>query len=160
MIAETLGFLACIFILSLIGLGPALRLVAAGEKRIAYALAVAPAVGHAMIGLIAFPLVRYLAPVQRWALPVTAALSLISVALMADEYRVAYHPIDYYQRIGKSKVKSLGVMEFILIARFELLQIGTVAEGVLRKNAQLKRPVAPSHGVRACESSPDRKNNA
>jgi glycosyltransferase involved in cell wall biosynthesis len=39
----------------------------------------------------------------------------ITLALLADEYRVAYLPIDYYPRIGKSKIKPWHFMDFIVL---------------------------------------------
>jgi glycosyltransferase involved in cell wall biosynthesis len=132
-----------------------------------------------------------------------------TLAYMADDYRVVYHPINYYQRVGKSKIVPWHFMDFMvlilrmsmmfnplkvfvplaffsgflgilktifdmvgLFARYpdrgwtlifqpvlstsavlllfvglQLLMIGMVADGVVRRIAQHNRPLAPSHGV-------------
>jgi len=46
----------------------------------------------------------------------------VTLALLADDYRVVYHPIEYYRRLGKSKIKSRHFMDFmILILRTAML---------------------------------------
>jgi len=45
-----------------------------------------------------------------------------TMALLADNYRVLYHPIDYYQRIGRSKITPWHFMDFtILILRMSMM---------------------------------------
>ncbi len=45
-----------------------------------------------------------------------------TLCLMADDYRVVYHPIDYYQRVGRSKITPRHFMDFtILILRMAML---------------------------------------
>jgi len=39
----------------------------------------------------------------------------LTLALLADEYRVVYHPIDYHRRIGKSKITPRHLMDFIIL---------------------------------------------
>lgn len=39
----------------------------------------------------------------------------ITLALMADDYTVTYHPIDYFARIGKSKIVPRHFMDFIIL---------------------------------------------
>ena len=137
----------------------------------------------------------------------------ITLALLADDYRVLYHPIDYYARIGKSKISPKHFMEFtILVLRMamlfqplrvflplalgfgalgtfkagsdvlafflhtdspetsmffrpvlstsallllmiglQLLFVGLVADGVLRRIAQNSRPILPSRAVLSAE---------
>jgi glycosyltransferase involved in cell wall biosynthesis len=137
----------------------------------------------------------------------------VTLALLADDYRVVYHPINYFRRVGKSKIMPYHFMDFtILIVRmsmmfqplrvfvplafsfgflgvlkviydvvaliprnanidlsllyqpvistsaillllvgFQLLMIGMVADGVVRRIAQLNRPVVPSNGVYGTE---------
>lgn len=54
---------------------------------------------------------------NRFSFTTTATLALI-----ADDYRVAYHPINYYQRIGKSKIVPRHFMDFIfLVLRMAML---------------------------------------
>lgn len=38
-----------------------------------------------------------------------------TLALLADNYRVVYHPIDYYARVGKSKIVPWHFMDFIML---------------------------------------------
>ncbi len=46
----------------------------------------------------------------------------VTLALMADDYDVVYHTIDYYPRIGRSKIRSRHFMEFmILVVRMAML---------------------------------------
>jgi glycosyltransferase involved in cell wall biosynthesis len=132
-----------------------------------------------------------------------------TLAYMADDYRVVYHPINYYPRIGKSKIVPWHFMDFaVLIIRMsmmfnplkvfmplafltgslgllktlydilalfarssspswrlllepalstsavlllfvglQLLMIGMVADGVVRRIAQHNRPVVPSQAI-------------
>jgi glycosyltransferase involved in cell wall biosynthesis len=45
-----------------------------------------------------------------------------TLAYMADDYRVVYHPINYYQRVGKSKIVPWAFMDFlILIVRMSMM---------------------------------------
>lgn len=132
-----------------------------------------------------------------------------TLAYMADGYRVVYHPINYYQRVGKSKIVPWHFMDFIvliirmsmmfnplkifvplafmsgalgvlktifdlwaLFARhpggdwtlllepalstsavlflfvgLQLMMIGMVADGVIRRISQHNRPAVPSRGA-------------
>jgi hypothetical protein len=46
----------------------------------------------------------------------------LTLALLADEYRVVYHPIDYYRRVGNSKIVPRHFMDFmILVLRMAML---------------------------------------
>lgn len=46
----------------------------------------------------------------------------VTLSLLADEYRIVYHPIDYYRRLGKSKITSWHFMDFtILLLRIAIL---------------------------------------
>jgi glycosyltransferase involved in cell wall biosynthesis len=46
----------------------------------------------------------------------------ITLALLADDYMVIYHPINYYQRIGKSKIVPRHFLDFmILVLRMAML---------------------------------------
>jgi glycosyltransferase involved in cell wall biosynthesis len=138
-----------------------------------------------------------------------------TLALLADDYRVVYHQINYHERIGKSKITARHFMDFImlvlrmamlfqpmkiflplalacgllgalkvafdivsiiprtgsfdwsfifkpvlstssillLLVGLQLLLIGMVADGALRRIAQHNGPLAPSHGVRIMEGS-------
>jgi glycosyltransferase involved in cell wall biosynthesis len=139
-----------------------------------------------------------------------------TLALLADDYRVVYHPISYHPRIGQSKITprhfmdftmlvlrmamlfqpmkifvplalgcmSLGILKVIfdivsiiprtgnfdwsfiykpvlstssillLLVGLQLLLIGMVADGALRRIAQHNGSLAPSHGIRVLESHP------
>jgi glycosyltransferase involved in cell wall biosynthesis len=132
----------------------------------------------------------------------------ITLAYLADDYRVIYHPINYYARMGKSKINPRHFMDFIIliirmsmmfnplkvfiplalfsgglgilkviydiVALFarashrdwtlllqpalstsavlllfvglQLLMIGMMADGVIRRIAQHNRPLVASHG--------------
>jgi glycosyltransferase involved in cell wall biosynthesis len=39
----------------------------------------------------------------------------VTLSYLADDYRVVYHPINYYQRIGKSKITPRNFMDFIVL---------------------------------------------
>jgi glycosyltransferase involved in cell wall biosynthesis len=46
----------------------------------------------------------------------------ITLAMIADNYRILYHPITYHRRVGKSKITPLNFMEFItLVFRVAIL---------------------------------------
>ena len=67
----------------------------------------------------------------------------ITLAYLADDYRVAYHPINYYARIGRAKITPKHFMEFmILVLRLAMLfqplrvflplSLGLIGLGVLK----------------------------
>jgi glycosyltransferase involved in cell wall biosynthesis len=140
----------------------------------------------------------------------------VTLALLADDYLIAYHPINYYQRVGKSKITPRHFMDFtilvlrmamlfqplkvftplaffcgflggmkvfydiatafpraasvdwslfyqpvlstsailLLLVGLQLLLIGMVADGVVRRIGQQNRSMAPSHAIRAFQSLP------
>ncbi len=140
----------------------------------------------------------------------------VTLAFLADGYRVLYHPIDYYRRVGKSKITPRHFMDFmvlvlrmamlfqplkifvplalscgllgvlkvgydivtlfarasnfswsllyqpvlstsailLLLAGLQLLLIGMMADGVLRRIAQQSGPLARSHAVWVHEPRP------
>lgn len=140
----------------------------------------------------------------------------VTLAYLADDYRVVYHPIEYYPRTGTSKIRARHFLDFIilvlrmamlfqplkifvplalgagflgavkvawdivglfqrttargwsllfqpalstsaillLLLGFQLLLVGMVADGVLRRIAQRNRLLAPSHAVWAREATP------
>jgi glycosyltransferase involved in cell wall biosynthesis len=139
-----------------------------------------------------------------------------TLALLADDYLVVYHPINYYRRVGKSKISPRHFMDFtvlvlrmamlfqplkifvplafscgllgtlkvvydivtlfprastftwsllyqpvlstsailLLLVGLQLLLIGMVADGVVRRIGQQNRSMAPSHAIRAFQSLP------
>lgn len=141
----------------------------------------------------------------------------VTLALLADDYRVVYHPIEYYRRLGKSKITPRHFMDFmILVLRMamlfqplkvfvpvgttflgvgflkfafdivalfrrapvlepslmfqpvlstsailllllgvQMLLIGMVADGVLRRIAQRNLPLVPSRAIWVREAIPD-----
>jgi len=93
MILEMFGLFTSLFVLMLIGLGPALGLMSLGSKRVIYAFGLAPAIGFAILVLIGFPLVRYVAPVSDWAWPITIGLTVVSCLLVYVDWR--QHRGDY-----------------------------------------------------------------
>ena len=69
--------------------------------------------------------------------------STITLALLADDYRVVYHPIDYRKRIGRSKITPWHFMDFLMLVLrlavlfqplrvFVPLALGFGAVGVLK----------------------------
>ena len=139
----------------------------------------------------------------------------ITLAMLADDYHVVYHPIDYYRRIGNSKITPRNFMEFmmlvlrlamlfqplkifvplsfsfgllgvlkaifdiiglfqrassfnsslvfqpvlstsailLLLVALQLLLIGMVADGLVRRIVQNNRPMMPSHAPKPFESA-------
>ncbi len=139
----------------------------------------------------------------------------VTLALLADDYRVVYQPIDYYKRIGQSKITPRHFMDFVilvlrmamlfqplkvfvplafgcgllgmlkvvydvasfslrtgtfnwsllyqpvlstsaillLLVALQLLLIGMLADGILRRIALHNEPLVSSHGVRLLEVS-------
>ncbi len=72
----------------------------------------------------------------------------ITLAYFADDYRVVYHPINYYARIGRSKITPKHFMEFmILVLRLAMLfqplrvflpiSLGLIGLGVLKMAADI-----------------------
>ncbi len=46
----------------------------------------------------------------------------LTLALLADDYRVVYHPINYYARVGRSKIQPRHFMDFVvLILRMSMI---------------------------------------
>jgi hypothetical protein len=144
----------------------------------------------------------------------------VTLALLADDYLVAYHPINYYQRVGRSKITPRHFMDFtilvlrmamlfqplkifaplaflcsflgglkvvydivtifprsstigwsvfyqpvlstsailLLLVGLQLLLIGMVADGVVRRIGQQNRSLLPSHAIRAIQSLPNAQN--
>lgn len=82
MISETLYFLAAFVALTLIGLGPALWLANSQDRQWNMPFYIAPSIGLALVELIGFPLVRYLGPIQLWAVPATFGAIVVSVVLV------------------------------------------------------------------------------
>jgi glycosyltransferase involved in cell wall biosynthesis len=149
---------------------------------------------------------------NRFSFTTTATL-----ALLADAYRVVYHPINYYHRVGQSKITPRHFIDFIilvlriamlfqplkifvplgllcglfgvskvifdilslfprgasltwsllyqpvlstsaillLLVALQLLLVGMVADGVLRRIAQHSRTLVPSHAITMLELDPD-----
>ena len=74
-----------VLLLAAIGFGPAYALTRGRPERLFAAAAFAPVLALALIVIPAFPLVRYFAPVEKWAWPLTGALVAISLALLFRE---------------------------------------------------------------------------
>lgn len=145
-----------------------------------------------------------------------------TLAYIADDYLVIYYPINYYKRVGKSKISPWHFMEFtmlvlrmamlfqplkvfaplalscgflgmlkvfydiasvvprtgnldwsvlyqpvlspssifLLLVALQLLLIGMVADGVVRRIGQHNRVASPSHAVRAFQSFPARQEES
>lgn len=87
MVIEALGILVTFFLSALIGLGPALWFVKDNPTRLGYGFGISPIVGYVILGLLGFPLARYLGPVQDWALWVTFLLLTASLVLAGWQLR-------------------------------------------------------------------------
>lgn len=143
----------------------------------------------------------------------------VTLALLADDYRIVYHPINYYRRIGRSKIAPRHFIDFIilvirmamlfqplrvfvpiaslsgllglikvafdltaavmrhqgfsweivaepvistsslllLLGSYQLLLIGMVADGLIRRIANHNRTKASSHGIQVSELSKGRQ---
>jgi glycosyltransferase involved in cell wall biosynthesis len=143
----------------------------------------------------------------------------ITLALLADDYRVLYHPINYYRRIGRSKIMPRHFLDFtilvirmamlfkplrvfvpivctsglagiikvafdiivavirhggfswslfsepvistsallLLLGSYQLLLIGMVADGLIRRIARHNQPRVLSHGILVAEISKGRQ---
>lgn len=146
----------------------------------------------------------------------------VTLAYLADDYRVTYHPIEYYRRAGTSKIRPRHFLDFVilvlrmamlfqplkvfiplalgagllgvakvgfdivglferattrgwsllfeqtlstsaillLLLGFQLLLVGMVADGVLRRIAQRNRLLAPSHAVWVREATASKEPGA
>jgi len=84
---DTLGFLVGLAALGAIGAGPALWLLAPGPRRVALALAIGPALGLVILGLLERLLIMWVGPVALWAVPVTIALLAVSAGAAALHWR-------------------------------------------------------------------------
>jgi hypothetical protein len=89
MIAETLALVALLALLTVLGLGPALVLLRPPDHSLRHILGLAPATGLTMIGLLGFPLARYLGPVRTWTWPATTGLLVLSLGLLVYAWRRA-----------------------------------------------------------------------
>ena len=74
-----------VLLLAAIGFGPAYLLTRGRPERLFAAAAFAPVLALALVVIAAFPLVRYFAPVEKWAWPVTGALLASGLALLFRE---------------------------------------------------------------------------
>lgn len=74
-----------VLLLAAIGFGPAYALTRGRPERLIAAAAFAPVLALALVLIPSFPLIRYVAPVQQWAWPVTGGLLAISLALLFRE---------------------------------------------------------------------------
>jgi glycosyltransferase involved in cell wall biosynthesis len=140
----------------------------------------------------------------------------ITLALLSDDYLVVYHPVNYYKRVGRSKISPRHFLDFtilvlrmamlfhplrifaplaflcgflgtlkvvydvvsiflraghfdwsllyqpvlstsailLLLVGLQLLLIGMVADGVVRRIGQQNRSLTPSYAIRAIQSLP------
>ena len=82
---QALSPIIFVLLLTAIGFGPAYLLTRGRPERLFAAAGFAPVLALALVVIAAFPLVRYLAPVEKWAWPATGALLAISLALLFRE---------------------------------------------------------------------------
>lgn len=106
-----LGAFVNLVLLWLIGFGPSLWLVRTSDRRLVHSLGIAPALGYAITALLGFPLFRYVGPIHNWALPVSALLVVLSVALAGLDWRRS--PSDF--EILKKRRPVLATVGFVII---------------------------------------------
>jgi glycosyltransferase involved in cell wall biosynthesis len=156
---------------------------------------------------------RYVMPYQPLLSNRFSFTTTLTLALMADDYHVAYQAIDYHSRVGRSKIRPRHFMEFLilvlrmailfqplkvfmplaaacagiggaklivdvvglfsragaldwslvfqpmvstsavllLLVGLQLLLVGMIADGVLRRAAQHRGPLLPSRAIRVIE---------
>lgn len=102
---ESAGIFAAFFVLALIGWGPSLLILNPGENRVAFSLALAPAMGYVILLILGLPLVRYIAPVQSWGLALTLVLVVASLVIVVRDARTDR---GEYTRTAKSHGVWLG----------------------------------------------------
>ena len=133
MIAETLGLFVCLGVLWTIGLGPALWLNRRHPSRLVYSAAMAPAIGYALIGLLAFPLVRFVAPASAWTYPVTTLLVILSLALAALDWR--YRPWSFKQLVPRRAAQVvIGLTLLVYAALASPLALRGIQYSIYRSN--------------------------
>jgi hypothetical protein len=87
MLLEALLTLAFLLTLTLLGLGPALWFLRGRVGGLTDALGIAPALGTTIVGLLVFPLARFMGPVETWAIALLLILGAVSLALLFWHYR-------------------------------------------------------------------------
>jgi hypothetical protein len=132
MIKEVFGFFVCLLLLAGIGFGPSTWALPAGERRLAHVAAIAPAVGYALIGLLGFPLVRYVGPAQSWSWPVTVALLLISLSSAALYW--LRRPRPTFEAPSRQVWATLGVSALVLLVLCGPLLVRGINYVVYRSN--------------------------
>ncbi len=116
MLLESLLTIVFFLLLTLIGLGPALWFLRGRPVGLAYAFGMAPALGTAIVGLLVFPLARFVAPVENWAeglLFVLSAGSILITVRVFDLYRKQLSELD--------KKRATFVVVFVLLCALGLL---------------------------------------
>ena len=82
MLYEGSMVLVIFILLGVTGIGPALWMLSRHERPLELAVYVAPTVGLALVSLIGFPLVRFVGPIQTWAIAAAVALVIVSIILL------------------------------------------------------------------------------
>lgn len=125
MILEALGIVVTGMVLTLIGFGLASWLVTPSEKGIAYTLGISPAVGLAIQIIVGFPLVRYVAPVHQWALPVT----LILIGLSGTAAAIRWRRVQSLSPVGWDRTSVLAVAACVSVC-FLALALPVMVNGI------------------------------
>jgi hypothetical protein len=84
---QSVGLFLCLLVLFGGGWGPALALLRGVRRRSLLAVALAPATALALASVLGLPLVMFIGPASRWALPLAASLLALSAALVIWERR-------------------------------------------------------------------------
>jgi hypothetical protein len=98
MLYESLVVLLTFAVLGIIGAGPALWLSGQRDALWSPALYIAPTLGFAIVTLVGFPLVRFVAPTQVWAIPallLLAVMSTILAVVFVARYKPAVQPVRW-----------------------------------------------------------------
>ncbi len=132
MVHEALGFVATVLVLGLIGLGPALWLVTkGGAHRLRWATGIAPTIGLGLVGLLGFPLIRWVAPAQRWALPLTLVLVIVSLVLVLwDARRNRSDYRDAVAGLRTGRLWTAAVVAVLFLAVLAILAAPLVVGGI------------------------------
>jgi hypothetical protein len=133
LISETLGLFADLLILTLLGLGPALWFMKDQPRRVVYALSLAPSVGFAMVLLVAFPVVRFLGPIQNWAWIITLVLIAAGMAYIARN-RLLRVELSDFARDWRQWAAPAGLMAVCMLALASPLILRGIQYTAFRSN--------------------------
>jgi hypothetical protein len=113
-IAYPILLLLSLVLLSVIGFGPSLHLISRQHpRRVSMAVLISPAVGLAIIALIAYPLFLNSIPLDRIVIPLTVASLLFSASLFIIDFR--RHRGDYADLLSKTNAVYLAAFAVVFL---------------------------------------------